>query len=49
MPNSRCERCGERPHSWFTDGGYICNVCMDEWHVIERFLIANVMHIGASA
>jgi hypothetical protein len=41
VPNDPCERCHQRPNSWFTDGGYICHACMDEWLVFSRFFVLN--------
>lgn len=39
MSNDPCERCGARPHSWFTDGGYLCNPCMDELYAFRTYLV----------
>jgi hypothetical protein len=38
--NSPCERCGDRPHSFFTDLGYLCGECVEALRKAWVFEIA---------
>jgi hypothetical protein len=36
VSNGPCEKCGKRPHAWFTDEGYLCGPCRDDLNRRQR-------------